>query len=183
MTRLPVVLLAAAALLVAGCGGGDDIDPDTARLREADSALRKEPGTPRLHEAVIRAAYAGVENRTDKVSGAIGADARPFLDRAAAVWPRYVRLTRGRPNTSTASLMSRIYEQGLGRPRDAAAAALFVAQERPSAESYIRLAELYSRSGDRRRARLAGQKALELAEPGDRERISAAIRLFGERGG
>ena len=38
-------------------------------------------------------------NRVDTGTGRYKPSARPFLDRAAAVWPRYVRATRGRPDS------------------------------------------------------------------------------------
>jgi hypothetical protein len=94
-----------------------------------------------------------------------------------------VASTRGHPEVPIASIMVGVYSNGLNRPADAASAARHVALERPSAASYLSLAELASRAGDRRQARVAAQKALELAEPGERSRVRAAIRTFARRDG
>ena len=178
MTRVACVLVIA-LVAVAGCGGsGSDTDPDTARLRTADQALAKSPGDPFAMADVIRAAAAGAGNRVDTGTGDYEPEARPFLDRAAAMWPRYLRATRNRPDSTIASLMVGVYSNGLKRSADAARAAEFVALDRPSAASYLSLAELSARAGNRRKAELAAQKALELAEPEERARVRAAIRVF-----
>ena len=178
MSRFACVLLVALAA-VTGCGGsGSDTDPDTARLRTADQALDKSPGDPFAMADVIRAAAAGAGNRVDTGTGDYEPSARRFLDRAAAMWPRYLRATRNRPDSTIASLMVGVYSNGLKRPADAARAAEFVALDRPSAASYLSLAELSARAGNRRKAELAAQKALELAEPEERMRVRAAIRVF-----
>jgi hypothetical protein len=177
LTRFALALLIALVAL-AGCGGSGDTDPDTARLRTADQALVKTPGDPFAMADVIRAAAAGAGNRVDTGTGNYKPEARRFLDRASAVWPRYLKATRNRPDSSIASLMVGVYSNGLKRPADAARAAEFVALDRPSAASYLSLAELSARAGNRRRAELAAQKALELAEPGERARVQAAIRVF-----
>jgi len=178
LSRFACVLLVALAA-VTGCGGsGSDTDPDTARLRTADQALDKSPGDPFAMADVIRAAAAGAGNRVDTGTGDYERSARRFLDRAAAMWPRYLRATRNRPDSTIASLMVGVYSNGLKRPADAARAAEFVALDRPSAASYLSLAELSARAGNRRKAELAAQKALELAEPEERMRVRAAIRVF-----
>jgi hypothetical protein len=173
-----LLVLAMGLVVVAGCGGGDDVDPDTARLRTADQALAKSPGDPFAMADVIRASASGAGHRVDPGTGHYKPTARPFLDRAAAVWPRYVKATRNRPDSTIASLMVGVYSNGLERPADAARAAEFVALDRPSAAAYLSLAELASRAGNRRKAELAAQKALELAEPDERARVRAAIRVF-----
>jgi hypothetical protein len=180
LSRLAAVLLA--ALLVAGCGG-DEVDPDTARLREADAALRQAPGDQYAMAEVIRVAAAGAGRRVDSEAGGYEPGARPFLERAAEVWPRYVRATRRHPNVSISSLMVGVYGNGLKRPRDAARAAELVAQERPTAAAYLSLADWSSRAGERRKAVLAAQNALELASPDERARVRAAIRHFTEHSG
>jgi hypothetical protein len=177
LTRVALVLLIG-LVAVAGCGGSDDTDPDTARLRTADQALEKNPGDPFAMADVIRAAAAGAGKRVDTGTGDYRPAARRFLDRAAAVWPRYLKATRNRPDSTIASLMVGVYGNGLKRPAAAARAAEFVAIDRPSAASYLSLAELSARAGNRRKAELAAQKALELAEPGERARVEAAIRVF-----
>jgi len=181
--RRAALVLLVALVAAAGCGGSGGTDPDTARLRSADQALEKSPGDPFAMADVIRAAAAGAGRRVDTGTGDYAPGARPFLDRAAAVWPRYLKATRNRPDSTISSLMVGIYNNGLKRPAAAAQAAEFVALDRPSAASYLSLAQLSAQAGHRRTAELAAQKALELAEPEERSRVRAAIRLFLQRQG
>jgi hypothetical protein len=168
-----------AVLLGAGCGGGDgSADPAKERLDAADRALAAKPRDPRAMENVIRAAFSGYTGHTDQVSGRATAAARPFLGRATAVWPRYVRATRDRPSGPVAAIMVQVYGAGLNRPADASRAALLLTQAQPTASTYLQLVLWASRSGQRHTAKLAGQKALELADPHERDRIRAAIRLY-----
>jgi hypothetical protein len=180
LVRRRVALLCVGALLgIAGAGcGSDDVDRDVARLRDADAALQDDPRDRFAMAEVIRAATAAAGNRVDTQGGNYEPSARRFLNRADQVWPRYVRATGARPDAAIASLMIAVYGNGLNRPADAARAAEFVALDRPSAAAYVSLADWASRAGDRRKAKLAGQKALELAEPGERARVRAAIRVI-----
>jgi hypothetical protein len=174
--RRTVAALLAGAALVSGCGGGAKPDPDRARLDAADRALTDHPRDARAMEAVIKAAYDGASHRQDTATGNYTAAARPYLDRAAAVWPGYLPTTRQRPAIPVASMMVQVYGNGLNRPRDAAEAARQVAETRPSALAYLQLATWAVRAGDRRQARVATQTALELAEPSERDAVRERIR-------
>ena len=165
MSRTAVIaLLLALALIVAGCGGDERTDPDTARLEATEQALQKSPRDPFAMADVIRAAAVGATHRVDAASGNYEPAARRFLDRAVAVWPRYLRATRNRPDSTVASLMVAVYGNGLKRPAEAARAAEFVALDRPSAASYLSLAQLSAQAGNRRKA--------------ERARVRASIRLL-----
>lgn len=185
MRRFAAAAMSCCLALAVGLGGcgGTGVDPDTARLREANDALRASPDDQYAMAEVIRVAVAGAGKRVDTGSGNYKPGAQPFLRRAAEVWPRYLRAADGKPSVSISSLMVGVYGNGLNRPRDAARAAELVAQERPSAASYLSLADWASRAGDRRKAVHSAQTALELAAPEDRARVRAAIRHFREQSG
>jgi hypothetical protein len=157
----------AAGLALAGCGGDEPAGP----LRTADDRLADNPRDPAALAAVIRAAHTEAQEHVDPDTGEYMPDARPSLDRAAAVWPRYVRATRGRVDGGVASVMSALYADGLKRPRDAADAQRLATEARPSAAGYVRLIYLYERAGDRRQALRAGRKAIALAGPAERDGI------------
>lgn len=169
-----------AALVLAGCGGDGRADRTGERLRVADAKFAERPRDPRAMAEVIRAAHAGAQDNADAATGAYSEDARPFLERAAAVWPRYVAATRARPEPAVASLMSVVYADGLKRPGDAARAQRYATEAKPSAPAYLRLAYLYTRAGARRQAGLSARKALELAEPSERGRVRVTIRELAE---
>jgi hypothetical protein len=176
MRRLAAALLVGAAVL-AGCGGGTS-DPDRARLDDADRALADHPGDVRAMEVVVRAAYEGASHRQDTGSGRYTDGARPYLDRAAAIWPGYLKATRARPALPVASMMVQVFGNGLGRPDAAADAARRVAEANPNATTYLQLAAWSARAGDREGAQVAGQKALELADPAERADVRSRIRAL-----
>jgi hypothetical protein len=183
MRRALAGLLAGVAVLAGGgCGGGSE-DPDRMALDRADQALAERPGDARAMEAVMRAAYEGAGARQDTGSGRYTDDARPYLDRAAAVWPAYVRATGDRPGVPFASLMVQVFGNGLARPADAADAARHVAETDPSAAAYLQLTAWAARAGDHREARMAGQRALELADPADRDDVRSRVRALVRQAG
>ncbi|MEA2478215.1 MAG: hypothetical protein QOJ07_137 [Thermoleophilaceae bacterium] len=174
--RRGAALLAAVALL-AGCGGGGGAtDADRAKLDSAEHALAARPRDAAALGAVIQAAYGGASHRYDVDSGGYRPDARPYLQRAAAVWPRYVAAGRGRVSGALAAVMVRVYGDGLGRAAPAADAAQRAVDANPTAAGYLELTTWSARAGDRRTARLAAQKAVELATPADRDRVREGIR-------
>jgi hypothetical protein len=162
------------AALLAGCGGSKP-DADRAALDKADNALGERPGDVAALAAVVRTAYLGASHRYDVDTGGFRDGAKPYLDRAAAVWPRYTRAAGRRISGDLAAVMVQVYGEGLDRPRDAAAAARIAATMHPTSAGYLQLTIWAARAGDRRTAQIAGEKALELAAPGDRDRVRAGI--------
>jgi hypothetical protein len=177
MRRLVAALLVG-AVAIAGCGGGSGGDPDRERLARAEVVLTERPNDPAAFEAVMRAAYQGANSRQDSVTGRYTPDARPYLDRAAALWRPYLGAAFDRPSLPVASLMVQVFGNGLGRPEDAASAAHYVTDANPNATSYLQLAAWEARAGDPHEARLAGQKALELADPSERDDVRSRIRAL-----
>jgi hypothetical protein len=179
MKRAAAALLAGVVLL-AGCGGGSSGagGRDGERLRSADAALAQHPRDARAMERVMRVAYDAAGTRQDTASGRYTAAARPYLNRAAAVWPRYLEATRGRPGVPFASLMVQVFGQGLDRPADAADAARRVALAKPTVASYLQLVAWSARAGDGKEARAAGRKALQLAGARDRADVRSRVRAL-----
>ena len=169
----------AGAVLLAGCGGGSgENDRDQERLRGADAALADHPRDPAAMERVMRVAYEAAGTRQDTATGRYTAAARPYLDRAAAIWPRYVDATRGRPGVPFASLMVQVFGQGLDRPAAAADAARRVALAKPTVASYLQLVAWSARAGDEKEARAAGRKAVGLADPTNRKDVRGRVRVL-----
>ncbi|MEA2442747.1 MAG: hypothetical protein QOJ12_39 [Thermoleophilales bacterium] len=180
MRRAAAAALLAAVVLVAGCGGdsGGAADRDAARLRAADAALGAHPRDARAMEHVMRVAYEAAGTRQDTGSGRYTAAARPYLNRAAAVWPQYLEATRGRPGVPFASLMVQVFGQGLDRPADAADAARRVALAKPTVASYLQLVAWSARARDVKEARAAGRKAVQLSVAGDRADVRSRVRAL-----
>jgi hypothetical protein len=173
--RRAVAALLAGAVLLAGCGGSDAADPDRKRLHSADAALAERPRDPRAMERVMRVAYEAAGTRQDTGSGRYTAAARPYLVRAAAIWLRYLDVTRGRPGVPFASLMVQVFGQGLDRPGDAADAARRVALAKPTVASYLQLVAWSARAGNEKEARAAGRKAVQLANSTERRDVRSRV--------
>jgi hypothetical protein len=167
----------AALLALAGCGG-DSVDPDTARFRTANTDLAKHPGDPRAQAHLIDVAVTSGRRQGDPVAGTYTKKGVSFMRRAAEVWPRYVASTRRRPDPKIAGQMALVFGDVLSRPREAAQAMLFVTDAAPSSAAYLRLAVYSARARDLRGRDLAGQKALELAGPGERDQVRQTIRYL-----
>jgi hypothetical protein len=163
-----------AALVLASCGGSKP-DVDKVALRKADAALSKRPTDARALAGVVRAAYLGASHRYDIDTGGFRSDARSYLDRAAAVWPNYERAAGRAVSGDLAAVMVQVYGEGLDRAPDAAAAAHIAATKKPTSAAYLQETVWAARAGDRKRARIAGEQALELAAPADRDRVRAGI--------
>ena len=164
-----------AALVLTSCGGSQG-DADKAALDKADAALAKRPADAAALAAVVRAAYLGASHRYDVDTGGFKTDARPYLDRAAAVWPRYERAAGEDVSGDLALVMVQVYGEGLDRAADAAAAAHLAATKKPTSAAYLQETVWAARAGNRKQARIAGEQALELAAPADRDRVRAGIQ-------
>jgi hypothetical protein len=176
--RRELVALGCAVLLaLAGCGG-DSVDPDTARFRSANTDLSKHPGDPGAQAHLIDVAVTAGRQQGDPVGGTYTNTGLSFMRRAAEVWPRYVAATRRRPDPKIAGQMALVFGDVLSRPREAAQAMLFVTEATPSSAAYLRLAVYSARARDIHGRDLAGQKALELAGPGERNQVRETIRYL-----
>ena len=90
------------------------------------------------------------------------------------------RATNGR-RASTLSgdlalVMVQVYGEGLDRAADAAAAAHLAAIKKPTSAAFLQETVWAARAGNRKQARIAGEQALELAAPADRDRVRAGIQ-------
>jgi hypothetical protein len=159
---------------LAGCGGSKS-DADKVALDKADAVLAGHPQDAAALGAVVRAAYLGASHRYDVDTGGFKSGARPYLNRAAAVWPRYTRAAGDSASGDLALVMVQVYGEGLGRAADAAAAAHLAATKKPTSAAYLQETVWAARAGNKNRARIAGEQALELASPADRDRVRAGI--------
>jgi hypothetical protein len=161
----------AVLVVLAGCGGGSK----ETTLERAQAALDAHPADPAALAGVVQAAYAEASHRYDVDTGGFKPDARPYLDRAAAVWPRYLAAAGDRASGDLALVMVQVYGEGLDRAADAAAAAHLAAIKKPTSAAFLQETVWAARAGDKKQARLAGEQALELASPADRDRVRAGI--------
>jgi hypothetical protein len=140
----------------------------TKRIQRDEKALKLNPNNSAALADLVRAHYQLATVDTDVNTGAFGAQGKQELAKASNAWQRYVKSV-DKPSDSLASLMLQAYgETGLNKAAEAAAAAELIANARPSAQAYLTLTTYAAKAGQERKAKLAAQKAVELAPKGQK---------------
>jgi hypothetical protein len=81
------------------------------------------------------------------------------------------------PDPSLARVMLQVYgEFGLNQPGEAARAAEIVAEEDPSASTFLTLARYAAMAGDERKADLAGKRAIALAPKQQKDVVEKQVK-------
>ena len=169
-----LLLLAGAGTVFAGCGRDDD-EPATPQAQTATTPndTKPPPSRKKRLEKFIRLSYQLAVADAD-ASGQFTEEGKELLRDADMAWQEYVEVRR--PKAAIARVMVQAYgPNGLDEPADAAEAAEIVALAEPSVQAYIELLQHASRAGQTRKADLAGQKALELARPDERDTVRSLI--------
>jgi hypothetical protein len=148
--------------------------------KRADSAQRKAEASPQDAAAWAEAARANYTlalsgGNYDQNTGAFTASGKRALETASADWERHVKLKPNEPNASVARVMVQVYGAGLNQPEKAVAAQEIVTESRPTSTTFAQLASLAYSAGQTRKGDLATQKALELADSDQRERIKSEL--------
>ncbi|HEX8052405.1 MAG TPA: hypothetical protein VF517_05385 [Thermoleophilaceae bacterium] len=194
VTYAGLALLMAVGLVGAGVGsdvsggvfdiftGGDDGDISDANKttqKKIDSANDKLKANPRDQAAliqVIRGHYTIAASDTDRETGEFGDEGKDELKKASAAWKRYLAAKPEKVDPALATLMMQAYGQtALNEPDNATEAAELVAEERNDATSYIQLVQFASLAGQKRKADLAADKALELAPKGEEKTVKQLL--------
>jgi hypothetical protein len=145
------------------------------RIKADEKAVTVNPKNTAALEDLIRAHYQLATDDADPNTGAFGTTGKAELAKAANAWQRYVGVA-AKPDDSLAGLMVNAYSQlGLNKPAQAATAAEYVAQARPSAVAYLQLAQYAAKAGQTRKATLAGQKAIDLAPKSQKKLVKQQV--------
>jgi hypothetical protein len=180
VTYLFLALLMAIGLIGAGIGsdatgglfdvfkgGGGSSNANSAlekRADRADEALRARPNDPAALVAATRAHYSLAATDTDRQTGVFGDDGKDELRKAASFWDRYLATSPKSPDVALANQMVFAFDPiGLNQPAKAAEAAEIVAGAKDDPDAYLLLVQYATLAGQKRKADLAGQKAIELA--------------------
>lgn len=168
-------------LVDAFTGDGDSGDSGDAlvaeRIEQAEARLRANPRDAGALKAVITNHYQLASAKTPSQSP-FPPQARGDLQRASDAWQRYLALELPRPDHVLAGRMLDVYGPlGLSRFDEAARAAEIVAEAKPSANSYLSLAQYAALAGQGRKARLAERQALERASSAaERKTVKQVVR-------
>ncbi len=160
-----------------GGGSGDAGSGQIAdRVGQAEARLRTNPRDQAALAAVVRGRYQLATAKTGANSTSFPPEAQPDLRAAAATWERYLAQRPARPDDSLAGLMLQAYSEfGLRRPDKAAQAATIVAKARPSASSWLGVAQYATLAGDEKGADRAGKRALKTASSTERPAVKQQL--------
>jgi hypothetical protein len=167
-------------LLDAFKGGGGGSSGDKALKKEIAAMQARVAANPQDQAALVTIAtdnYRLAAENADPNSGVFTDKAKDNLNAAASAWERYLALNPPKPNDTLASYMLQAYSQaGLNKPDKAKQAAEIFSEAHPSSNAYINVVLYASLAGDTRTAKLAGQKALQLAPKTQRSSVKALIK-------
>lgn len=156
---------------------GDDLVQE--RVDNAVKATESRPQDPAAWAALARARYqqAGQGDNFDQAQGIFTDDGKDTLRQATQAWQRHLSLAGKKPDLGLANLMVQAYgPAGLNELDQAVRSLELVVESRePTAALYTQLSALAYTAGQTRKGDLARSRALELANPDDREVIKGQL--------
>lgn len=159
-----------------GGGGSSGNELVKKRIERAEKRARANPRDERPLKQIARDYYQLVSPTVDQ-TGKFPSDAHDDLRKAAAAWQRYLALRPARPDPSLARLMLQVYgELGLNQPAQAAQVAEIVADSTPTAQAYLNLTRYAALAHQKRKADLAGRRAIELAPRSQRSTVMDLVK-------
>jgi len=146
------------------------------RLKSAEARLKANPNDQQALKDVTRSRFQLAGNDVNPDTGLYGPKARPNLEGASDTWQRYLGTNPNPPDPSLARVMLQVYGQfGLNKPKQAAKAAETVAEDDSSASTFLQLAQYAAMAGDKRKADLAGKRALALAPKSQKKVVKKQV--------
>jgi tetratricopeptide (TPR) repeat protein len=156
-------------------GNGSANSAVNKRIKADEKAVALNPKNTTALEDLIRSHYQLATDDADPNTGAFGTTGKQELAKAGNAWQRYIKVAK-KPDDSLAGLMLQAYGQGgLEKAAEAAQAAEFVANARPSPVAYLQLAHYASQAGQKRKADLAGLKAIDLAPKSQKKLVKQQV--------
>jgi hypothetical protein len=147
------------------------------RIKRDEQALKVNPKNQTALADLVRSHYQLATDDADANTGVFGSDGKAELEKASVAWKRYVAVA-DKPSDSLASLMLQAYGEGaLNKADEAAGAAELIANARPSAQAYLTLTTYAAKAGQTRKAKLAGQKAVELAPKAQKKLVKKQVAI------
>jgi hypothetical protein len=160
-------------------GGGDTgIQRFEQKERDAVRATQVKPKDPAAWAELARARVqtAGFGENFDPNTSTYTDAGKAKLTQAADAWDRYLALDPKNPDDRVASLMVRAFDQtALNRPADAVTAQEIITEARPTSNTFGALAVYAYQAGQTRKGDLASKKAIELADPDQRNTLKSEL--------
>jgi hypothetical protein len=189
---LTLAVLMAGGLVFFGIGGGTNgglLDAfkggggssgDKALKKEIKAMEARVAANPQDQAALVTIAtdnYRLAAEKADPNTGVFTDKSKENLTAADSAWQKYLALNPPKPNDTLAGYMLQAYSQaGLNKPAQAKQAAEIFSEAHPSSNAYINVVLYAALAGDTRTAKLAGQKALQLAPKSQRSSVKTLIK-------
>jgi hypothetical protein len=146
------------------------------RIEDNEEKLDKNPNDKGALKDLVRDWYQLANEQADPNTGQYTDEGKERLAEADEVWQRYLGVEKKKPEPSLASLMVQVYgPTGLNQAADAAEAAEIITEAQPTAQAYLQLTQYAAQAGQKRKAELAGKKAIELAPKKQRSTVKALV--------
>lgn len=150
-------------------GGGNPITER--RLETAEKRLKTNPNDPAALAELTRARFQLAGDDVDPNTGVYLPGAKPDLSAASGAWERYLASDPEPVDPSLARVMIQVYAFGLNQPAKASQAAEVVAEADPSSPTFLAFAQYAALAGQKRKADLAGKRAVALAPKPQQKRV------------
>ena len=145
------------------------------RIEDNEAKLETNPKNEAALKALVRDWYQlANEEITDQQT--YTEEGMERLAEADDAWKRYLAVEKKKPEPSLAAFMVQIYlPTALNQAADGAPAAEILADAQPNAQAYLQLTQFAAAAGEKRKAELAGQKAVELAPKSQRSTVKQLV--------
>jgi hypothetical protein len=157
-----------------GTSGNEQLDK---RIDRLETKLQASPNDTATLAALVKANYQVAVSQTPSGTTAIPEEGKDELREAGKYWERYVAASNGEPSPELAKYALNIYDtSNLNQPAKAKEAVRVLAADANDAQTYLLLVQYSSLAGDTRTAKLAAQKAVELAPKNQRKEVEKAAK-------
>ena len=159
-----------------GNGSGGDKQAEK-RVQRNKKVLARNPNDKAVLKALVRDEHQIATSQLPQNAVSYPKAARDELRAASTYWQRYLKVEKGKPDATLATIALRLYDRGaLNQPKDADKAATIVAEGQPNSANYLRVVQYASLAKDKRTADLAGQKAVDLAPKSAKKTVKQQLK-------
>jgi hypothetical protein len=158
-------------------GGDSGNEQLEKRIDRLETKLQTSPDDTATLAALVKANYQVAVSQTPSGTTAIPEEGKDDLRKAGKYWERYVAASDGEPSPELAKYALNIYDTtNLNQPAKAKEAVRVLAAQANDAQTYLLLVQYSTLAGDTRTAKLAAQKAVELAPKNQRKQVQKAAK-------
>jgi hypothetical protein len=186
VTYLTLAVLMGGGLVLFGIGGsgtgsvfdafdsgGDGVDSGLEkRIERQQARLKASPQNAAVLAELVRLEYQDAAANVQSGTSTIPEEGKDSLRKAATYWERYLEATDDKPDPDLARVALIVFDKGgLNQPDKAKDAVRVLAADANDSQTYLLLVQYATAAGDTRTAKLAAQKAIDLAPKGERKQV------------